>query len=265
MMKIFIPTYYREAEQKCFKHMGACMRENTYLCTRYDRVEALQHFNPRAKIIDLGMTDGIADVRQKLINMALQMGIDKIFIIDDKVTFNERAYGNLRRADVGAIASMYFEVMRLLDKYVWVGISDRAGNNRVKDSLVEVARSYSCYAINVKKFNKLGITFDGMYQKDNNIKQYEDFYALLSLLSKGEPNAVLYDWAFNHTHGQQGGNSMHRTTNSHAKSLYALQKEFPDYVKIRIKKDVSWSATKGDNHRYEPIIQWKKIYRDNIQ
>lgn len=260
-MKIFIPTYYRENNQKCFKSLPKTLRDRAYLLTRYDRADLLRMYNPTANIIDLGITDGIADVRQKLVQIANN---EKILVVDDNTTFLERNNED-KLVKMQNHEKMIADVEKYLDEYAWVGISDRAGNNRVEGEFAEVCRSYSCYGINTKKFNELGVTFDGMYQKDNNIKQYEDFYALLSLLSKGEKNIVLYNYAFSHPHGKEGGNSNYRSSTSHEMSLRCLEKEFKGYITFKVKKNPSWTASKGVNHRFEAIIQWKKLYNDARQ
>lgn len=262
-MKILIPTYYREEKQKCWKSLPEEIKKITFLCTRYDRVDYLKFCNPKANIIDLGITDGIADTRQKLINIANNK---KILIVDDNTTFlyRDTNYKLHPMKNTAKFIEMLNLIEQELDNYAWVGISDRAGNNRVKEDKKEIIRSYSCYGINTKKFNDNNITFDGMYQKDKEIKLFEDFYALMKMLSKSMKNLVIYKYAFNHPHGKEGGNSMMRTSELHEKCLRKLADEFPGYIKFVIKKKPSWTASKSDNHRFESVIQWKKLYESSL-
>lgn len=256
-MKIVIPTYMREDSQLSFKSFPKEHIDNIYLCTDTTRVEYLKLLNPMAQVVDLGITDGIADTRQKLVDMF--MG-EKIFIVDDQVKFYQRT-------PAGRIVNISSEGMRLmlstvedaLDTYAWVGISDRAGNNRVLDNSAEVQRSYSCYGINTTMFADNGISFDGMYKKTG-AKNFEDFYALLSMFTKGMKNLVLYNFAFYHQHGKAGGNSEFRNNKTHQACYMALQKEFPEFVKLKYKMNPNWTTEEGDNKRLESIISWKKAY-----
>lgn len=258
-MIITIPTLMREDNQKCFNNMPDWVKDMTVLATRSDRVEELHKHNPKAPIIDLGMTDGIADVRQRLLDYA---NGDKVMIIDDNCVFLQRD----KQLKLSEITEEGWEEMlkmvdTMLDTYAWVGISDRGGNNRVTEDFKEVARSYSCYGINSKRMSELGVRFDGMYQKNKEIKLYEDFYATLALLTKGEKNAVIYKFAFNHPHGKSGGNSVFRTTDLQRKCLEALSAEFPGLVKLVKKEDPSWVTDAGDNFRWEAIISWSEAFK----
>lgn len=256
-MRIVIPTYMREDAQVSFKSFPSEQLKNIYLCTDTTRVEYLQHLNPMAQVIDLGITDGIADTRQKLVDMF--MG-EKIFIVDDQVKFYERTpAGRIVNINAQSMRKMLSTVEEALDTYAWVGISDRAGNNRVLENSAEVQRSYSCYGINTKMFDDNGISFDGMYKKTG-AKNFEDFYALLSMFTKGMKNLVLYNYAFFHQHGKAGGNSEFRNNKTHEACYRALQNEFPEYVKLKYKMNPNWTTEVGDNKRLESIISWKKAY-----
>ena len=256
-MKIVIPTYMREDSQVSFKSLPANLIDNIYLCTDSTRVEYLQHLNPMANVIDLGITDGIADTRQKLVDMF--MG-EKIFIVDDQVKFYERTpAGRIINITKDGMSDMLRGVEEALDTYAWVGISDRAGNNRVSDDSVEVQRSYSCYGINTTMFSDNEISFDGLYKKTG-AKNFEDFYALLSMFTKGMKNLVIYKYAFFHQHGKSGGNSEFRNNETHKACYKALQDEFTEFVKLKYKMNPNWTTEDGDNKRLESIISWKKAY-----
>lgn len=258
-MIITIPTLMREDNQKCFNNMPQWVKDMTVLATRSDRVEELQKQNPLATVVDLGQTDGIADVRQRLLDYAKG---DKVLIIDDSCVFMQRD-SELKLSEITEEGwkDMLNMVETMLDEYPWVGISDRGGNNRVPEDFKEVARSYSCYGINSKRMSELGVRFDGMYQKNNEIKLYEDFYGILSLLTKGVKNAVIFKYAFNHPHGKPGGNSVFRTSDLQKKCLEALASEFPGMVKLVKKEDPSWTVKGDDNSRWEAIISWSEAFK----
>lgn len=260
-MKIYIPTYMREDRQKCYNNLPPKIQKMVTLVTHSGRFDILKEHQPNADIVDLGKTDGIADVRQKLM---IASKTDKLLIIDDSCTFKKRNK-ELRLIDMTEddYLEMFSKVDQLLDEYPMVGISDQAGNNRVPESVKEIGRSYSCYGVNRKVWIENGISFDGMYQKDNEIKLYEDFYAILNLLTKGHKNAIIYDYAFSHAHGKSGGNSTIRTNSLQKKCIEALQETYPGLVKLVRKENPSWKAglTDEDEFRWECQISWQDAYK----
>ena len=259
-MKILIPTLGRETNQKCWESLPEDFKDWAFLCTREDKVELLQKNYPNSHVINLGMTYGIADVRQKLIEYFPD---EKVFICDDNCSFLFRDENlKLHPITSAKFLDMHHTIENMLDTYPMVGISDRAGNNRVEKDFLEIGRSYSCYGINTDMFRKNDIRFDGMWRKNNEITQFEDFYVILSLLSKGLKNAIVYSYAFNHPHGKAGGNSLYRTEDLQEKCYKALQSEFPGIIKLKVKENASWTV--GDSKdRLEAIVSWKKCYENS--
>jgi hypothetical protein len=257
-MIIYIPTYMREDKQVAFNSLPENIRPFVSLVTHSGRADLLKEANPKAAVVDLGPCDGIADVRQKLLDQAPE---DKVFIIDDQCRFKKRnadmKYELMTEAD---FRTMFELVDDYLDTYSMVGISDRGGNNRLLEATKEIARMYSVYGINKVAWSDLGVSFDGMYQKDNSIKLYEDFYAILSLLTKGEPNLLICDYVFESKHGAAGGNSTFRNNATQKSCIEALQREFPQFVSIDRKTDASWTTESGDTDRWEARVAWKDAF-----
>lgn len=271
-MKIVIPTFMRESRQLAYSLMPDAIKRRTTLVTHSGRAEVLAKNNPTATIHDLGKTDGIADVRQKIIDWVGGQD-DKVFILDDGCMFyTSRSDGAKRKIAptpmrgneyLKPYTDMLRTIERALDEYVQVGISPRPGNNRQLDAILSPGRAYSCYGVNVRKANDLNVRFDGMYRKNQEIRLFEDFFFTLSLLTQGHPNAILYNYGFMHDHGKTGGNSTIRTNDLQKKCLEALQSEFPAYVKIVQRKATSWHI--GDpEFRWETVIQWKKALEEAI-
>lgn len=269
-MIIVIPTFMREENQKCYNAMPAAIQKMTYLATHSGRAAELKKHNPTARIIDLGETDGIADVRQKVLDHfepkegTTMRATEKIMIIDDSCTFKmKNAENKLVNMDVADWYDMLSMVSDNLEKYPMVGISDQGGNNRVLEDVKEIGRAYSCYGLDMKFLKEAGIRFDGMYRKNKEIKLYEDFYLILSILTSGHKNALIYKYAFNHPHGKPGGNSTVRTNELQKKCLLALQAEFPGLVELVKKEDPSWKAglNDTDNFRWEARISWQEAYK----
>lgn len=272
-MYIVIPTYMREDNQKCYDALPDDIRKMVYLATHSGRVEELRRNQPNAKIIDLGAADGIADVRQKVLEHLMSRSTyssrpgQKVMVMDDSCTFkmktDENKLVNLNAAD-------WFDMLKMvsdnLDTYPMVGISDQGGNNRVLEDVKEIGRVYSCYGLDMKFLADNGVRFDGMYQKNNEIKLYEDFYMILSLLTKGFKNAIIYKYAFNHPHGKKGGNSTVRTNALQKQCLQALQDEFPGLVELVKKEDPGWKAGLNDTEdfRWEARIAWQEAYKRGL-
>lgn len=272
-MIIVIPTYMREDNQKCYDRMPDAIKKITYLVTHSGRADILRAAQPDAKVLDLGKTDGIADVRQKILEHFTAKSIpsirasQKIMIIDDSCTFKMK---NGENKLIDMQAGDWFDMLQMvsenLETYPMVGISDQGGNNRVTDDAKEIGRAYSCYGLDMKFLKENDVRFDGMYQKNNEIKLYEDFYMILSLLTKGHKNAIIYKYAFNHPHGRKGGNSTVRTNELQKKCLQALQAEFPGLVELVKKEDPSWKAglDDKDDFRWEARIAWQEAYKQGL-
>lgn len=263
-IEIFIPTYMREDRQKCWNALPDSIKPMVTLVTHSGRADTLRELNPDAKVLDIGETDGIADVRQKVM---MASSSDKVLIIDDSCVFKKRNEElKLRPMEDADYLDMFKMVEENLDTYPMVGISDQAGNNRVPEDIKEIGRSYSCYGVNRKTWLETGISFDGMYQKDNRIKLYEDFYAILKILTSGQKNALIFKYAFSHAHGKSGGNSTIRTNSLQKKCIEALIREFPGLVELVRKENPSWSAGLEDTEsfRWECKIKWKEAYNRGI-
>lgn len=273
-MKIVIPTYLRENRQIAYQFMPRSVKAETTLVTHSGRADLLRRSNPGADVLDLGVTDGIADVRQKILDWCESEGHDKVFVVDDGCRFyTSSSDGTTRKIaptplrdrllDEGHYRQMLLDVEVALDRYAQVGISPRPGNNRHLGPVLSPARTYSCYGVNVALARSVGARFDGMYRKDNRLKLFEDFYFSLYLLTRGIPNAVLYDYGFMHDHGKYGGNSTVRTNDLQKLCLESLQAEFPRYVKLVQRKAVSWGIG-NQEFRWECVISWKKALTEAI-
>lgn len=272
-MIVVIPTFMREDTQKCYDRMPEAIKKITTLVTHSGRADILRAAQPDAKILDLGQTDGIADVRQKILEHFAAKSIptirasQKLMIIDDSCTFKMK---NSENKLVDMDAADWFDMFRMvsenLETYPMVGISDQGGNNRVLEDVKEIGRAYSCYGLDMKFLKDNDVRFDGMYQKNAEIKLYEDFYLILSLLTKGHKNAIIYKYAFNHPHGRKGGNSTVRTNELQKKCLLALQAEFPGLVELVKKEDPSWKAglDDKDDFRWEARIAWQEAYKQGL-
>jgi hypothetical protein len=256
-MQVYIPTHMRENKQRCFKSLPEPIASRVFLAAHDGQAKRVASCNPKANVIDLGATDGIADVRQKILEYA---SADKVMMIDDQCKFKRRGDdGRLVEMTSNDFVDMFATVERLLDVYPMVGVSDRGGNFRVAEDVQEIGRSYSCYGINRNVWRRLGVRFDGLYQLDTSITILEDFYAILKLLTLGEKNAIIYNFAFESTHGFAGGCSNERSQDTQRKSIEALQSHFPGLVQIVQKQNPSWNVG-NKRFRWECRVQWRKAH-----
>jgi len=260
--KIIITTFMREDKQKAVFQIPASLHENIYMFTREDRVDELRKYVPETiRIIGNPMDiDGIADIRQRCIE---QVPKGKVWFIDDLATFGWRDQNLKQFNDMPEqkFVEMYTMLDKMLDEYMQVGFSARGGNNHVTDPFKEVGRAYTTYGLRSDWMEREGIRFDGMYQQNSNVKLYEDYWITLSMLTKGFKNAIIYDYFFNYTHNNTGGNSTFRTLELQEQAAHELQKHFPQFVTVETKDGV-WGKM-GMENRKEVRIQWQKAHQSS--
>lgn len=268
MIPVLIPTHLREHDQITFRRLPPIMRQHTYLMTHDGRAATMRtaNANPCAGVVDLGKTDGIADVRQKCLEWAYTKGFYKVLMLDDGCYFYRRdgfrgGKPQYRGMDEVLDWKQLVQTLeRLLDKYPQVGISAKQGNHLVETDHKVVGRCFTAYALNVRALRKLGVRFDSMYRANKQVKLYEDFNLTLELLTRGIPNAVLHTFCINAQHGRNGGNTTFRTNSTQHQCALALQRRFPRYVKVVQKATKAFKLAGSDTHRWDVTIQWKKAF-----
>ena len=263
-LKIVITTFMREDKQKVIFQIPASLHEHVYLFTREDRVEELRKYVPESiRIIGNPMDiDGIADIRQRCIDHPL-VGKGKVWFIDDLATFGWRDQNLKQFNDMpeDKFLALYNRISEMLNNYMQVGLSARGGNNHVTEPFKEVGRAYTTYGLRTDWMQENDIRFDGMYRANPNIKLYEDYWITLSMLTKGHKNAIIYDYFFNYTHNNTGGNSTFRTLELQEQAAHELQKHFPQFVSVETKEG-AWGKM-GMENRKEVRIQWQKAFQSS--
>jgi len=257
-MKIVVPTLGREEKQKFIYTLPDGLKKHLYVATKEDNVKEFEKHNPGFNVISLpNDTHGVAQTRQRIIDI-LPKG--KIWMVDDLTIFQKRQEDiRLKNASSEELYELYNDISEFLDYYIQVGISPRAKNNFFPFYKKDVMRSFSSYGLRTDLLEELEIHFDDMYNKNKEYLLFEDYYLTLSLLSRGYPNTVLYEWAISYEHNKSGGNSMIRTNEVQEKSVQGLKEHFPQFVKARKVESKGWK-TKNMEIRTEPSIQWKKTF-----
>lgn len=258
---IVIPTYMRETKQKLYESMPNFIKDITYLCTHSGRHEILKENYPNANIIDLGLTNGIADVRQKIFN---KIKINKFIMCDDGVSIHKKILKDdiykYTKIDELSWKILINEFSNNLDNYAQCSIIDSAiaGFYKHKDCLIN-NRIYSITGINKNMCIEADTSYDYLYKKNNNIFLGEDFYFSLKLLTEGYENYISTNFSFSHSHNKPGGNSLHRTEEMERISFEMLQEEFPTIIKHWKEYNNSWDTGKDENgnFRWKTRISWK--------
>jgi len=267
-MMIAIPTKGRTtlAQQWTWRAITSSKRlqRDTYLVCPPEDQKGLRAAGIPASNIIIVKVSGIAAVRQAIIDMASMEAKPYVLMLDDDMLFYRRASIRKTTKLVGisengaAMEQMVSTLERWLtkDKFVAVGLSARQGNNHVFEPYVDATRMMNAYAFNAKTLRDLGIKFSAM-------KLMEDFYVTLSLLTRGFPNRVSYEYCWNQRgSGTKGGCSTYRTPELQAEQAHRLHKFFPDFVKVVEK--TSKSSWKGLQTRTDVTIQWRKAFQFSI-
>jgi len=180
---------------------------------------------------------------------------DYVLMLDDDMSFSHRQGTKLKPAGPKQVMNMICQLYDWLEVgFVHVGISPRFGNFQVDTPFADVTRMNNAYAYRVKPFLSQGIRF-------NRLQVMEDFDVTLTLLEKGYPNRVSYEYAWaQRKSGDDGGCSLYRTSRTQAEAAQGLKKLHPKYVKV-VKKTskVAWKGFESRT-RTDVNIQWKKAY-----
>jgi len=225
---------------------------------------------PTARVVDLGTTDGIADVRQKCLDWARSKGFRRILMLDDGCYFYRRDGFKAGKPQYRGMETtqdwkdLFAKLTSLLMYHPQVGISAKQGNQLVRADFKVAGRCFTAYGLDVELLHQLSVRFDGMYRADRRIKLYEDYYLTLSLLTKGVPNAVLHTFCINAQHGRSGGNFAVRNNDTQKLCAERLAKTFPGYVKVHQKPTKAFKLAGSDTHRWDVTIQWKRAFSDSI-
>lgn len=272
---IVITTYKREnpEDQIAYYRIPEEYRANVYVFTRESLADSLRSKNPGMNVHTIpDDTDiGIARTRQVVFESMRKLGFDRVWMLDDRIRFQRRhedgrIYVTKTLEDFKYI---YDGINSLSKEHIMVSCAHRkvgsmvGGNGKRKMGALEGGRAYTNYAIQLDKFEEIGVRFDGMWLKNPEIRLFEDFYVVMSLLTRGIPNILWTDGSFEHAPGHNsGGNSTYRTLELQEKCAYALQAEFPDFIKIVQKDPTTWWQGEMSAGRVDVQCQWQKALKE---
>ncbi len=255
-MHIYIPSLSRADRQFTVGNLPKSWRRRTHIVVTENEYDEYQELHGDM-VISTPVT-GIAETRQWILENAESR---YVLFLDDDMSFSYRYSGTkMKKSSPKEVKKMLSLLEEWLSEgFVHVGISARGGNNRVEAEYTEITRMNNSYAYNVEKYLKTGIRFD-------RLKVMEDFDVTLSLLEKGFPNRVTYQYAWGQRKsGDAGGCSLYRTAEVQKKAAHALSKLHPGLVKV-IQKECKKVWTGIDSkYRTDVIISWKKAYKPKRQ
>lgn len=262
-MVIAIPTFMREKNQKLYDSLPQDLKDVTFLFTHSGRYELLRAEYPLANIVDLGVTNGIADVRQKIFDY---LPYEKVLMLDDNVSFKKKEITGEKITYVNFISDQdwldwYQKFDTFLDTYAQVSCIDGGIAGHYKHlPYLKNNRVYSVNGFNKELCSKANTSFDYLYRKNPKCYLGEDFYFTLKLLYEGFENLIITDYVFQHPHSKPGGNSVHRTLDMEQLSYELLCEEFPGIISYWKEYDNSWNVGEDETGkcRFKTRISWKK-------
>jgi hypothetical protein len=252
-MKIYIPSKERAGSIKTLSFIPPERLPHTVIVVHDSEYSRYSHEYGKGMVTPTP-AQGIANVRQWVLEQAAATG-DYALFLDDDMDFQWRdGDGGLHKAGADKMEELFLLLESWLDSgFVHVGVSQRAGNNRVEEPHIDIARMNNTYAYNAKAALAAGGVF-------NRLKVMEDFDMTLTLLRAGFPNRVSYDFCWSQgKSGAAGGCSSYRSFEVQREAAFALAKLHPGLVKVHGKQSkASWDGI--GNCRADVVISWKKAY-----
>jgi len=172
-------------------------------------------------------------------------------VMDDDCRFSERVVHTelMRSVDLRPMIEWMKNMMDL--GFVHGAISGRSGNNRMEEDVRTNARANAIHFYNVQVLRDLNFScYDWAIMSD--------FYITLSLLERGLPNVVSYEYCWTQVSGGKGGCETYRTKEMMGEYAHRLAERFPS-VKVVARNSISGgSAFDGD--RTDVRVGWRKAF-----
>jgi hypothetical protein len=253
-MRIYIPTFGREKDQKTFNTLPKQLQEQAVLVVDSREKKLYPGF---PTLVCPPSVNTIGKVRQFIVDKhdVVRYG-PKIVMLDDDLGFGTRRAddpGKFVAATQKDIVACFKDLEKLLSTYAHAGVVAREGGNRFAEAgpLVECTRLLRVLAYDVSVLRKEKVRFD-------RIIIMEDFDVALQLLRKGYKNAALTGWCQGQgSSNAPGGCSTYRTMEKQKEGAEGLFRLHAPFVKLVEK------TTKGawnGQTRTDCTVYWKKAY-----
>jgi hypothetical protein len=255
MISIFIPTRGRVHKQSTLARMPKELRDQATVVCPPD--ELTQHEDLGRSVL-VCPDPGISATRDFIMYHAAAEDIKYIAMLDDDVVLQRRREDfritNVKDDNEYILAVLWLEE-QLDNGYAHCGWGTRFLAYAAKGTEISPGRMMYCLAYDVEKVMKLGATFSKGLKWDSTM---EDFNMTLQLLRAGEENVVSLVWrASPGPSNAPGGCSTWRTTACQSESAQRLAEMYPEFVKLRRKKQ--WEGM--EEGMMDVTIQWRKAWR----
>jgi hypothetical protein len=252
-MQIIIPTRNRIYEQITLQSLPPELRERTTLVCPKREASELHRLYEDVEIFVEPYPMTIAQKRAWIVQEWLKCGYNKIFMLDDDLSFATRISKNETGLRSIQGKELIPEFERIEDKlgpeFPHVGFGPRQGNNHESGDWKYPARMQCALGYYLPIVAKC---------RWDLVELREDYCVALQLLLKGHPNAVWTGTVVDQRYDTPGGCSTYRTiemADAEAEKLAAL---FPSYVSV-VRRHY-----KGSVSRLEVICQWEKARQDGL-
>ena len=258
-MRILIPTLGRLEKQITWDKLHPVLRKYTSLVV--SKEEASFHNKKGRKVVVCPVQgQGMAKLRQWMINFCRDSEIKKVLLLDDDLTLQKR--GEDMRVTGEATKEEQIEmfnwVKNSLDNYVHCALSERNVAWAETEESKEVTKGIQAVGYNVDKVVDSGCAFN------KGVPDWffiEDYHMTLQLFEKGFPNIVsrLYRASCAPANAD-GGCSNFRTPDKMKEAAHILQEQHPEFVKAVQKKT---KTSFGGGVRWNVRVQWKKAFESS--
>lgn len=252
-MLIVIPSKARATKQTTFENMPPVMKGRITILVEHEQAPSyIQAGYSNNLLIMPPHIKGISWSRQWLVNEALNLGHEKLVMMDDDLVFAKRRDDDLTKFRTPTdleIPRVFDDIEEALDHYAHVSVSPREGGNRRTEPFCLNTRTMRVLGYNLKVLEKEELLFTFM-------ELMEDFYMNLCLLTRGYENCSI-NWMVQNQNGSDlpGGCSTFRTLEMHQREAEKLAQVFPQFVTlVRKQTKTAW----GGRERTDVVIQWKK-------
>ena len=252
---IVIPTYGRVGKQRTLSRFPAQLRNNIILLIRKEET-GLHHHN-NTLVLPNAYSNGIGKARQ----FALEyFSRSKLLFLDDDLVFAEWKSAQKSYLTIPAEDDRHHEILAWVEYWLDNGLAHcTIGCRQMADKHAGVdkvaGRAMRAMAFDCPTLHKHKIRFD-------TIDLMCDYYATLSLLTKGYPNVICYQWVQDDMSRSNalGGCSTYRSAELQERTAKQLQAKFPDFVTV-VQRKVGNGYWKGMQTRTDVRVSWKKAYQ----
>lgn len=261
---VYIPTRGRWDVQPTLREFLNKSSHRPILVCPWDEAKQYRKHYPRVLACP---AEGIGPTRQWIVE---NTGADVALMVDDDMWFSYRPNPATIKLEVCENLDVlvgYIEHCVKVHGFVHGGVSARQGNNRkdlatvrrgvVRDGhcVVDADRVNNFHWLAPKQVLKLGVRYDAL-------PVMEDFHFTLTLLTRGLPNRVIYDYVWNQRASSwRGGCSTYRTLEVQARGADGLAAAFPQFVKVVTKTNKDSSpAWQGMKEHKDVVIQWERAF-----